>query len=81
MKALLGFVMVALVACSGTSGQSGPEACVAAGGKCILGGNTCSNPGPQDCNPDRNAGGAFCCLSCSGDAAGVCGPPATPAAN
>jgi hypothetical protein len=81
MKVVIGLVMIVLAACSGTSSQSGPEACVAAGGKCILGGNTCSNPGPQDCNPDRNAGGAFCCLSCPSDAAGVCGPPASPAAN
>ena len=75
MKALIGFVMLTLAGCSGTSNQTGPEACVAAGGKCILGGNSCSNPGPQDCNPDRNAGGAFCCLSCGTDGAGVCGSP------
>lgn len=49
---------------------SGPAACVAAGGQCVLGGASCSSRGPQDCNPDRNPGGAFCCLS------GLC--PAAP---
>jgi len=49
-------------ACS--SSNDGPAACVAAGGQCILGGNHCPNAGPQDCNPDRNPGGAFCCLPC-----------------
>jgi hypothetical protein len=29
----------------------------------VLGGARCSNQGPQDCNPGRNPGGAFCCLS------------------
>ena len=24
----------------------------------------CPNIGPQDCNPDRNPGGAYCCLPC-----------------
>ena len=81
MKALIEFVMVDLAACSGASGQSGPEACIAAGAKCILGGNTCSNPGPQDCNPESKSGDAFCCISCPSDAAGMCRPPATPAAN
>src|ERR1044071_5668364 len=43
--------------------RSGPAACAAAGGKCILGpGLGCAQVGPQDCNPDRNPGGAVCCL-------------------
>lgn len=45
---------------------SGPEACVQAGGRCAIGSavGTASCPirGPQDCNPDRNPGGAICCL-------------------
>jgi hypothetical protein len=44
-------------------GTDGPEACVAAGGKCLLGpGLQCAKVGPQDCNPEINPGGAFCCL-------------------
>ena len=42
---------------------SGPAACAAAGGQCLLGGApNCVIVGPQDCKPDRNPGGAFCCL-------------------
>jgi hypothetical protein len=59
-------------ACSSSSGQA---QCEAAGGQCVLGGAWCSNPGPQDCNPDRNPGGAFCCLS------GLCTAPPVQAAN
>ena len=48
-----------------TGGEaSGPADCVAAGGQCVLGGGgpNCAKVGPQDCNPDRNPGGAACCL-------------------
>jgi hypothetical protein len=57
-------MLVFAAACS--ENDSGPAACVAAGGQCVIGGggNTCPNAGPQDCNPDRNPGGAFCCLPC-----------------
>jgi len=56
---------------------SGPDLCVAAGGQCVLGGRPCPNKGPQDCNPDKNPGGAFCCLPCpqgtkSNDAGTAC---------
>jgi len=64
MKAVIAFLAVALAACSSTSSSSGPAACVAAGGKCVLGGNSCANRGPQDCNPGRNPGGAFAAFSC-----------------
>jgi hypothetical protein len=42
----------------------GPAACVAAGGECLVGGlrSDCAVVGPQDCNPDRNPGGSYCCL-------------------
>jgi hypothetical protein len=46
------------------------SACKAAGGTCVLGSVTCADQAPssaQDCNPDKNPGGAFCCLE--GDAA------------
>jgi len=62
MRLVIAFVMIAASSCS--SGSSGAQACVAAGGQCVLGGHTCANSGPQDCNPDRNPGGAFCCLPC-----------------
>jgi hypothetical protein len=62
MRTTISLLMLLLGACS--SGKSGPEACTAAGGQCVLGGAICPNPGPQDCNPDRNPGGAFCCLPC-----------------
>ncbi len=42
-----------------------PAACVAAGGTCVIGpqSNCASgNIGPQNCNPDRDPGGAICCL-------------------
>jgi hypothetical protein len=56
--------LVLLCAPLGACSSSGPEACVAAGGRCVLGGNPCPHTRPQDCNPDRNPGGAFCCLPC-----------------
>jgi hypothetical protein len=64
MKVAIAFLVITTVACSDSGSPSGREACVAAGGQCLLGGNACANPGPQDCNPDRNPGGAFCCLPC-----------------
>jgi hypothetical protein len=70
---LVSFFIVGLGSCS----SSGPEACRAAGGECVIGGHACANRGPQDCNPDRNPGGAFCCLPCpsgtkANDAGTVC---------
>jgi hypothetical protein len=50
-------------------------ACKAAGGTCTgTGAATCANQAPeadQDCNPDRNPGGSFCCLDAATDA-GTC---------
>ncbi len=48
----------------GEAGAGG--ACKSAGGTCVLGNVTCATQAPdadQDCNPDKNPGGAFCCLS------------------
>lgn len=65
MKLMIGLTILLLGACSSTSSDtSGPAACTAAGGQCLIGGNSCPNRGPQDCNPDKNPGGAFCCLPC-----------------
>jgi hypothetical protein len=47
-------------------GEGGASACKAAGGQCVLGNVSCAEQAPsadQDCNPDRNPGGSFCCLS------------------
>jgi hypothetical protein len=46
----------------------GPAACVAAGGECLVGGSNsiCAVVGPQDCNPDRDPGGQYCCLQKAG---------------
>jgi sulfatase modifying factor 1 len=52
------------------TGLPGPAACVAAGGRCVIGPPTnCPTIiGPQDCNPPPvNPGGAICCLP-NGDA-------------
>jgi hypothetical protein len=68
----------------GSSSGSGPEgggtttpSCAAAGGRCLIGPPTnCKTeapPGAQDCNPDRNPGGAMCCLVPAGSSGG--GPP------
>jgi hypothetical protein len=47
----------------GLSSQSGPAACAAAGGQCVIPNLHCKKVGPQDCNPaPANAGGAYCCL-------------------
>jgi hypothetical protein len=44
--------------------RDGPAQCAAAGGRCLLGPSmgSCAETGPFDCNPDRNPGGAACCL-------------------
>jgi hypothetical protein len=57
-----GLLLPAFVAC--TASEDGQTACIAAGGQCVIGGYRCGNVGPQDCNPDHNPGGAFCCLGC-----------------
>jgi hypothetical protein len=45
------------------AGASTPATqCAAEGGKCVLGSSGCQHRGSTDCNPDRNPGGAFCCL-------------------
>jgi hypothetical protein len=53
--------------CSSSAAQVG-GACAAAGGQCFLGGHECpaidvAPASANDCNPDENPGGAFCCLS------------------
>ena len=51
-------------ACSSSSAAFGTD-CTSAGGQCVLGGTHCSDMGPtssQDCNPDFNPGGGYCCV-------------------
>jgi hypothetical protein len=51
---------------SSTTDSGATSACVSAGGACVLGDVSCAKQAPeadQDCNPDKNPGGAFCCLS------------------
>ena len=57
---LIALMMAVFVGCS----SSGTGACPAAGGQCMPGGAVCANRGPQNCNPDQNPGGSFCCLPC-----------------
>lgn len=67
MKIVAVLLTIAVTACSSdTTGPdtSGPAACSAAGGRCLIGSSVCPNRGAQDCNPYRNPGGAFCCLPC-----------------
>lgn len=54
---------VVLSSCSSSESKTGPELCAEAGGQCVLGSAQCATRGDADCNPDRNPGGAFCCLS------------------
>jgi hypothetical protein len=59
--ALLGALVV------GCKSNGAGVACQAAGGQCFLGSfrATCRSIAPsaqQDCNPDQNAAGGFCCL-------------------
>lgn len=69
---LLVLALVALAACS-----TGPAECAAAGGKCVIGPpmNCHGMVGSQDCNPDRNPGGALCCLPCPDGQTPVDGGP------
>jgi hypothetical protein len=67
---VLGVLLLSAVgACD--AGEDGQAACIAAGGQCVLGGYQCPNRGTQDCNPDHNPGGAFCCLGCSNGSTAV----------
>jgi hypothetical protein len=62
--ATVSWICVLIAMLAGGCERSGPAACVAAGGQCVLGGGSldCLERGPQDCNPDVNPGGAICCL-------------------
>jgi len=63
----------------GGTENTGAAACVAAGGRCIVGSGPCLGTiGPENCNPDRNPAGEFCCLPCtSGQVPADGGLPAT----
>jgi hypothetical protein len=60
-------VLLAVATLASCAAADGPARCVAAGGRCVIGPpSNCAGGtvGPQDCNPDRNPGGAICCLPC-----------------
>jgi hypothetical protein len=61
---LVGAVFV--LAFCGCGGEAKPAtSCASVGGSCLIGGNACTTRAPagaDDCNSDRNPGGAFCCL-------------------
>jgi hypothetical protein len=70
---------------SGKPVDAATGGCASAGGHCVLGGNQCADRAPssaQDCNPNANPGGAFCCLDPTGDSGTFCsfkvGPVAAP---
>jgi len=61
----IGILLALLSAGCASSSPNGPAECVAAGGRCVIGSGCLPDAGvvgPQDCNPDRNPGGAVCCL-------------------
>jgi len=68
-------------------GTSTTSLCAAAGGTCVLGNVACKTEAAtsaQDCNPDLNPGGAFCCLDegaadAGNDCEGQFAPPCAPA--
>jgi hypothetical protein len=89
---LLAVLAVAVFACRdevevGADDSGATTLCAAAGGTCVLGGAACQTEAPssaQDCNPDLNPGGAFCCLDkgttdggndCAGQVAPPCAAP------
>jgi hypothetical protein len=69
--ALLGALIGLAGACGTTKaplldGSFGPDACVDAGGSCVVGPpSNCHGTilDAYDCNPDRNPGGAVCCVT------------------
>jgi len=72
---MLVLLATATLSCTSSSSPLG-SACTSAGGTCVLGGHPCSKQGAtnaQDCNPDENPGGAFCCADL-GDAGSASTP-------
>jgi hypothetical protein len=59
-------LLLAIAALTACAAADGPAQCAAAGGRCVIGppSNCVGMIGPQDCNPDRNPGGAICCVPC-----------------
>ena len=61
LLALLGLGVVVFACSSSSPGTD----CAAAGGRCVIGDVMCANAAgsdAQDCNPDENPAGDFCCL-------------------
>jgi hypothetical protein len=65
MRWPLTLLVVAATTVACTSSSPAGSTCTSTGGRCVLGGVPCSKQAAtsaQDCNPDENPGGAFCCL-------------------
>jgi hypothetical protein len=68
MNFLRAILIVALLGVGGVGAACGGKAgslCTLAGGSCVVGGEPCAKQAAnadQDCNPDRNPGGFYCCL-------------------
>jgi len=80
-RLLLPVVLALAAALGGCNPNGAGSACQAAKGQCFIGQFrvSCGSIAPdaaQDCNPNENAGGGFCCLS-EPDAA-VAAPEAGP---
>jgi hypothetical protein len=72
--AAIPLAILALAALGGCKASGAGGACQAAGGQCFLGTfrPSCHALAPdadQDCNPEENPGGGFCCMSEPEDAA------------
>ncbi|HVT06535.1 MAG TPA: hypothetical protein VHO67_03720 [Polyangia bacterium] len=57
------FLMLAVLGCSVATTST--SECTMAGGKCLGAGSNCPKRGAEECNPDQDPPGAFCCLPCS----------------
>lgn len=56
-------LVLLLLSCGSPAVVDPTAACRAEGGTCVLGGTTCNGVrGQTDCNPNRNPGGASCCI-------------------
>jgi hypothetical protein len=60
MRPLAMLLALALATVSGCQ----KEKCGDVGGTCVLGSQSCPNPGPQECTGFADPGGIYCCLPC-----------------
>jgi hypothetical protein len=62
----LGLAVIVAMWTLGCSSSTNGSECIAAGGRCFVGGDLCMGTGgPDDCGPDdQNPGGSSCCVPC-----------------